>query len=243
MPDDRHHGRGMADPSKAPTLVDQAHALDNTADIHWVAPVMQHGKTRQNKQSARPLSGWAMRAPRTGWRDPEAHSAELQKQAEDCEAEQAALLEAIPLESQYLATLAVYVEAKQEQVERLEDRLENLIEQQLARLQQSQSRRPGLFAMPGTRAAWQQQQARQQARIQCLQNRLENVREIKEGMDLHGPRIEVLAARKLRAREPELAGEWDKVRLAQRHHQALQRKKQAQYQEQQARSQSLRQER
>ena len=195
MPDDRHHDRGMADPSKAPTLVDKAHALDNTADIHWVAPVMQHGKTRQNKQSARPLSGWAMRAPRTGWRDPEAHSAELQKQAEDCEAEQAALLEAIPLESQYLATLAVYVEAKQEQVERLEDRLENLIEQQLARLQQSQSRRPGLLAMPSTRAAWQQQQARQQARIQCLQNRLENVREIKEAMDLHGPKIEVLAAR------------------------------------------------
>ena len=243
MPDDRHHDRGMADPSKAPTLVDQAHALDNTGDIHWVAPVMQHGKTRQNKQSTRPLPGWAARAPRRSWRDPEAHSAELQKQVEDCEAEQAALLDAIPLESQYLATLAVYVEAKQEQVERLEDRLENLIEQQLARLQQSQSRRPGLFAMPGTRAAWQQQQARQQARIQCLQNRLENVREIKESMDLHGPRIEVLAARKLRSREPELAGEWDKVRLAQRHHQALQRKKQAQNQEQQARSQSLRQER
>ena len=243
MPDDRHHDRGITDPSKAPTLVDQAHALDNTGDIHWVAPVMQHGKTRQNKQSTRPLPGWAVRAPRRGWREPEAHSAELQKRAEDYEAEQAALLEAIPLESQYLATLAVYAEAKQEQVERLEDRLENLIEQQLARLQHSQSRRPGLFAMPGTRAAWQQQQARQQARIQCLQNRLENVREIKESMDIHGPKIEGLAARKLRAREPELAGEWDKVRLAQRHHQAMQRKKQVQKQEQQARSQFLRQER
>lgn len=240
MPDDRHHARGITDPSKAPTLVDQAHALDNTGDIHWVAPVMQHAKTRQNKQGTRPLSGWAARAPRRGWRDPEAHSAELQKQAENYEVEQAALLEAIPLESQYLATLALYVEAKQEQVERLEDRLENLIEQQLARLQQSQSRRPGLFAMPSTRAAWQQQQARQKARIQCLQNRLENVREIKEGMDLHGPKIEVLAARKLRAREPELAGEWDRMRLAQRHHQVMQRKRQMQNQEQQARSQSLR---
>jgi hypothetical protein len=62
-------------------------------------------------------------------------------------------------------------------------------------------------------------------------------------MDLHGPKIEVLAARKLRAREPELAGEWDKVRIEERHHQAIQRKKQAQKQEQQARSQSLRQER
>ena len=94
--------------------------------------------------------------------------------------------------------------------------------------------------MQSTRPAGQQQQARKKARTQCLQNRLENVREIKEGMDLHGPKIEVLAAVKLRAREPELAGEWDRMRLAQRHHQVMQRKRQMQNQEQQARSQSLR---
>lgn len=66
---------------------------------------------------------------------------------------------------------------------------------------------PGLFAMPGTRAARQQQHARQQDRIPCLQNRLENVREIEVGMGIHGIKIEALATRKLRPREPTLAGE------------------------------------
>jgi len=49
----------------------------------------------------------------------------------------------------------------------------------------------------------------QQAIIQRLQARLEGVREIKEGMGTHAPRIKELATRKLRAQQPELAAEWD----------------------------------
>lgn len=64
----------------------------------------------------------------------------------------------------------------------------------------------------------------QQHTMQRLHGRLESVREIKEGMGLHGPRIDELAIRKLRAQEPELAREWDAMQEAQRLHQALQRK-------------------
>lgn len=240
MTDDGHYDHAMNKPYSTRSLTDQAHSLDNAGDIQCLVPAIVHEKTRR---MTRRLPRWTTEAQPVESQEPEFQAAELQKRAEDHEVEQAALFEATLLESQYLGTLAVYVEAKQEQVERLEDRLENVIEQQLAKLQQTQSMRPGLLAMPGTRATWQQQQARQQARIQCLQNRLENVREIKEGMDIHGPKIEMLAARKLRVQEPELVAEWDGLRLSQRQHQAMQRKKQEQKQEQQARSQSLRQER
>ena len=74
-----------------------------------------------------------------------------------------------------------------------------------------------------------------QATIQRLQNRLEHVREIKEEMGLHGPKIEELAVRKLRLKEPDLAGEWDDMRTAQRNHEATERQKI----QQPARSQSL----
>ena len=74
-----------------------------------------------------------------------------------------------------------------------------------------------------------------QATIQRLQNRLEHVREIKEDMGLHGPKIEELAVRKLRLKEPDLAGEWDDMRTAQRQHEAMERQKK----QQPPRSQSL----
>jgi hypothetical protein len=99
-----------------------------------------------------------------------------------------------------------------------------LIEVQASGLQQTQIRQPGMFALPGTWAKWQRQVAQQQNIIQRLQVRLETVREIKDGMGIHGPRIEELATRKLRAQEPELAGEWDELWEARRRHQALQRK-------------------
>ena len=116
------------------------------------------------------------------------------------------------------------VEAKHDQAERIEDRLEDLIERQESRMQQAQAKQPGMLALPSTRAKWQQQMQQQQATLQRLHGRLETVREIKEGMGIHSPRIEELAARKLRAQEPELASEWADMREAQRRPEALQRK-------------------
>ena len=54
--------------------------------------------------------------------------------------------------------------------------------------------------------------------------RLEAVREIKEGMGLHSPKIEELATRKMRAENPELASDWDAMREAARRHELLMRR-------------------
>jgi BarA-like signal transduction histidine kinase len=156
--------------------------------------------------------------------DAEVQADALLERAQEAQTEQTALLEATPLESQYSAAFAAQVEAKHDQAERVEDRLENLIELQASRLQQAQSSQPGILALPGARAKWQQKMQQQQSTMQRLQGRLETVREIKEGMGIHGPRIEELASRKLRAQEPELAKDWDDMREAQRQHQALLRK-------------------
>jgi BarA-like signal transduction histidine kinase len=173
-------------------------------------------ESQQAKQGLQPIKQPGL--------DAEVQADALLERAQEAQAEQTALLEATPLESQYGAAFAAQVEAKHDQAERVEDRLENLIELQASRLQQAQSSQPGILALPGARAKWQQKMQQQQSTMQRLQGRLETVREIKEGMGIHGPRIEELATRKLRAQEPELAKDWDDLREAQRQRQALLRK-------------------
>lgn len=153
------------------------------------------------------------------WLDAIAQADSLLERAQEAQAEQVP-----PLESQYSAALAAQVEAKHNQAERIEDRLENLIEQQASRLQQTQASQPGLFSRPSARNKWQSQIQQQQSAMQRLHGRLEAVREIKDGMGVHGPRIEELAHRKVRAKEPELAKEWEEMRGAERLHQVLLRK-------------------
>ena len=146
----------------------------------------------------------------------------LLERAEEAQAEQQAALETSPLASEYSAALAAQIEAKQDQAARIEDRLEGQIEQQESRLMQIEAKQPGLLALPGQRTRWQSQVQQQQALLQRLHTRLENVREIKEGMGVHAPRIEELATRKLRAE-------------AARRHQALMRKKEQERRQQLAR--------
>jgi hypothetical protein len=166
--------------------------------------------------------------------DVEAQADSLLERARTEQSGQANLLDAPAVESQYSAALAAQVESKHDQAERIEDRLENLIERQASRLQQSRSQQPGLIALPGTRSRWQQQLQQQQSTMQRLQGRLEMVREIKEGMGLHGSRIDDLATHKLRHLEPGLAREWDELQVELRRHLAVQRKK-----EQELRQQAL----
>ncbi len=113
-------------------------------------------------------------------------SGSLLELANESQAEQTALLEASPVALQYSAALAAQVEAKHEQVERIEDKLEAIVQQQSATMRQMLSARPGVFSLPASRARWQQQVQRQGMIMQRLQGRLELVREIKEGM---GPRM------------------------------------------------------
>jgi hypothetical protein len=88
-------------------------------------------------------------------------------------------------------------------------------------LQQTQANRRAYCPGLARNAPWQNQQMQQQARLQTLHVRLEAVREIKEGMGLHSPKVEELATRKMRAEKPELAADWDAMREAARRHQAL----------------------
>ncbi|MDD2811238.1 IncP plasmid survival protein KfrC family protein [Rhodoferax sp.] len=175
----------------------------------------------QSKESQATRPGLQLAKPGL---DAVAQADALLERAQEAQAEQTALLEASPLESQYSAAFAAQVEAKHDQAERIEDRLENLIEQQASRLQQTQASQPGLFSRPGARAKWQSQIQQQQSAMQRLHGRLEAVREIKDGMGAHGPRIEELAHRKVRAQEPGLAKDWEEMREAERLHQALLRK-------------------
>ena len=174
------------------------------------------GQQQQSKAEVQPFKQVGI--------DAETQTNTLLELAQEAQAEQTALLEVTPLEFQYSASFAAFVEEKHDQVERIEDKLENMIELLVSRLQQTQARQPGLFALPGARAKWQQQVQQQQNTMQRLHGRLETVREIKEGMGVHNPRIDELAIRKLRTQEPELASEWDDMQEAQRLHQAMQRK-------------------
>jgi hypothetical protein len=159
----------------------------------------------------------------------------LVEQAEEVQGEQQVALETAPLASEYSVALAAQIEAKQDQAARIEDRLEGLIERQESQLMRIESKQPGLLALPGQRVSWQGQVQQQQALLQRLHTRLENVREIKDGMGLHAPRIEEMATLKLRAQQPELAEEWDEMREAARRHQAHMRKKEQERRQQLAR--------
>jgi hypothetical protein len=145
--------------------------------------------------------------------------------AQSLEGEQLAILESVPIEQVHQKALAEYVEAKHLQVECIEDRLEKLIDRQQISLQQTQANMPGFLSLPRTKREWQVRQEQQQGRLQCLYSRLESVREIKEGIGLHSPKIEELAVRKLRNEQPELAEEWDDLQEAGRKHQLLMRQK------------------
>lgn len=184
-----------------------------------------------NRVEASPRSKGAGRSGVTG--------ESLVSSAEGLEVEQQAMIEGASVEQGYQETLAMYVQAKHDQVESIEDRLENLINRQQARLQQTQSNRPGFLSMPGTRKAWQASQAQQQGRLQTLHARLETVREIKEGMGLHSPRVEELATRKMRAENPELAADWDSMKQAERQHQALMKKQEQEKKQTQEKSRGL----
>ncbi|WP_282175286.1 phosphoribosyltransferase [Vibrio diabolicus] len=162
----------------------------------------------------------------------------LLTEAERLESEQLSMLDSASIEQGYQETLAMYVQAKHDQVERIEDRLESLINRQQARLQQSQLSKPGFLSMPGTKKTWQVTQSQQQSRLQTLHVRLESVREIKDGMGVHSPRVDELATRKMRAENPELAADWDSMRQAQRHHQALVKKQELEKKQIQERSRS-----
>lgn len=111
------------------------------------------------------------------------------------------------LEQDYRQTLASYILAKYEQADRIEDRLEHLIDRQQSRLQQRRIAQPGFLSLPATRKAWQAEQAR----LNRLLARLKTVQKIKSGI-----RVEAFANSKMRKENPQLARDWDAMRQVKR---------------------------
>ncbi len=150
----------------------------------------------------------------------------LLESAQGLEREQRLLLDEGQVRDAYQNTLDTYVLAKHEQVEIIESRLKNIINQQQVKFQQLQRNTPGFLSLPKARRIWQSQKAQQQVRLHTLQNRLSAVVEIKEGMGLHSPRIEELAAHKMRTQNPELTSKMDDLNMAARQHDIALRMKQ-----------------
>lgn len=129
-----------------------------------------------------------------------------------------------PINELYENVLAVMTQVKHEQIDRIETRLEGLIDRQGASQKQMLSQKPSVFAGFGARAKWQNAQAQTQARMFTLNTRLEQVREIKDGMGLHAPKVVEFATQKLKKEEPALLKAWEQIQVAQRVHQARLRK-------------------
>ena len=111
---------------------------------------------------------------------------------------------------------APYAQQKHDQAMRIEKKLESRISQAQRALKQGDEHRPGVFSLPSTRRAWEATQANRKERIHQLKKRQNTVREIRTGMSASAPRIEELAARKMRARNPKMAANWDAMRKASR---------------------------
>lgn len=132
--------------------------------------------------------------------------------AEGLAHDQASLAESAEIEKRYDAVFQNHLEAKHEQVERLTDKLENMIENQQSTLTRLENKRPGFLARPSTRQAWSQAVQQQKTKIRRMERRLERVHEIEEGMTVTGPKLVELASRKIRAHDPELAKSWEGIR-------------------------------
>jgi len=165
----------------------------------------------------------------------------LLHQAENTASEQRALLENASLEQTLTATLKPYVEAKHSQIERIEARLGQVIEQQQNKMKQTKANPPKHKWLSSKKTktantdAWYTRINQQQKRLYDLEYRQSLIGKIKVGTDSRFPTIDQLATKKMRREHPELAASWDamreSVRLKQQQ-ERQQREKQAQQKEQ-----------
>jgi predicted phage gp36 major capsid-like protein len=65
-------------------------------------------------------------------------------------------------------------------------------------------------------AKWREDLSAAQEVLQRLHNRLEHVRELRDGMATHGPRLQELAAERLRHQKPHLVDAWEELQEAHR---------------------------
>lgn len=117
----------------------------------------------------------------------------------------------------YDSALRIYLQSNAERIERIESRLETLVENQEAALSELNAHPPGFFASRQTKAEWAASVERAQDRLQILSRRLDRVEDLEK-------RTEELAEEKLRRREPELTDARDAERRAERSSKEQQRR-------------------
>jgi len=130
------------------------------------------------------------------------------------DAAQAELLRAEQLSLQYDTQLALYAQAKAQQIDTLQAALQTAIHSQATKLATIEQERP---ASKQARTLWQNQIVQAKARLAQLERRFERVGEIAHDASLYADSmLDELAARKLRFHHPDLARQWDAIQQQQR---------------------------
>lgn len=137
----------------------------------------------------------------------------------------------------YDTLLKIYTQSKYNQLEKIENKLENFVTVQQDRVKQTFSHRPGVVASLWRGSLWKKEYKHQQNRLQVLQRRLSWVKKIRH--DMGGKRLEEMALKKLRKKEPELTSRRDDFVKAQTEQMVTQHMAVRKQQQEKARSQSL----
>lgn len=117
-------------------------------------------------------------------------------------------LDSAPAEQRWSAALDEVVASKEAQAAMLESRLEQLVDAQEVKINAAMAARPGIFALPGQRAAANRAVAEAQAVGAVLTARLERVKDVRQETYVEHPKsIHSLATARLERDEPALAAE------------------------------------
>lgn len=143
-------------------------------------------------------------------------SSGLLQEALDLQDDREAAAELSDVRQDYDTAFEALMAHKAQQIERIESRLEDLAEDADEVVRKLAANQPGLLSLPGRRSSWSQAMEHAQARAQQIHNRLDQVREIAHGTGLHGPALEDLVRKRLRAEHPELVDAWDRHREEER---------------------------
>lgn len=120
------------------------------------------------------------------------------------------------VEARYTASLAEQIELKRAQANQLEQRLMKQAQQQTERLGKLKQKPPRMLSLPSTKRLWNNEIRKESNRLQQTEARLVTVREIRDGMGPLIPRLQEIAADKLRAKQPELTRARDEARRLER---------------------------
>lgn len=113
----------------------------------------------------------------------------------------------LPCEAVYGEQLKLCLDAKERQVERLEDRLEKWIDRQRTVLEKTERQRPGVITSLWKGKEWRERRERQNKRLHSLESRLSVVKAIKK--DMGGKRLEALAEKRLRRHAPDMVARYE----------------------------------